>query len=252
MEDGRDSSRDRLKVRFSKPRTPPLSSRSSAATQGQSPIPSAPLFVKTLARRTRLASWFHSGRKKIDYLHDFGDGWHHDVNLLRVVEDDERHKRKLLGGARAFPPEDCGGLRGYARCVTFVKTGKDPQRDPDEPDSLRVRLGRWSPERFDLEAVRKKFDSRPTPKPAPLWSPSASAARATVVPRERNAWCIALGVDVPDIATVAGRKSVFGPMRLADLVVVALIAHGAPLSDDEVLQRLREAGINDTSGAFSM
>ncbi|MBM4280641.1 MAG: plasmid pRiA4b ORF-3 family protein, partial [Deltaproteobacteria bacterium] len=97
VEDGRDSSRDRLKVRFSKPRTPPLSSRSSAATQGQSPIPSAPLFVKTLARRTRLASWFHSGRKKIDYLHDFGDGWHHDVNLLRVVEDDERHKRKLLG-----------------------------------------------------------------------------------------------------------------------------------------------------------
>jgi hypothetical protein len=200
------------------------------------------------AQRTRLTSWFHSARKKIDYLYDFGDGWHHDVRLLQVVDHDERHKRKLLGGARAFPPEDCGGIRGYERCVSFVKTGKDPQRDPDEPDALRVWLGRWNPERFDLEAVRKKFDSRPAPKPALLLSPSASAAKTAAVPRERNAWCVSLGVDVPDVATVAARKSVFGPVRLADLVVVALIENGGPLSDDEVLQRLREAGIDDTKG----
>ena len=200
------------------------------------------------ARQVRLTEWFAAGRKKIEYEYDFGDGWRHDVKLLGLVDHEERHKRKLLGGARAFPPEECGGMSGYERCVAFVKTGKDPRHDPDEPDALGVRLGRWDPERFDLEAVRKKFDSRPAAKAPTLLSLSAPATRVAVSPRERNEWCVFLGIDVPDVAAVAVGKSAFGPVRLSDLFVVAILENGAPMSDEEVLQRLREAGIDDAKG----
>ena len=37
--------------------------------------------------------------------------------------------------------------------------GKDPW--DEDPDQLRKRLGGWHPERFDLEAVKVRFDRGP-------------------------------------------------------------------------------------------
>jgi hypothetical protein len=196
------------------------------------------------AKGVRLQDWFGVGRKKVEYEYDFGDSWIHDVKLLGVVEHEEKHKRKLLGGARAFPHEDCGGMDGYRRCVTFVKTGKDPWGEGDD-DGLRRWLGGWHPERFDLEGVRKKFDTRPAKKPALVVATSAQPPRP---PRERNAWCAALGVDVPDVAAVATRKTPYGPVRLSELVVVALVEKGAPMTDAEVVAHLSAAGVSAGTG----
>lgn len=90
-------------------------------------------------------------RATLRYVYDFGDTWQHTVRCEGVVKSDERFHRRLLGGARAFPPEDCGGLGGYAQCVDVARGGEDEE-------DLREWLGDWDPDRFDLQAARGAFD----------------------------------------------------------------------------------------------
>lgn len=95
-----------------------------------------------------------------------GDGWEHEVVLKGVVELPERFKRRLVGGARAFPPEDCGGIPGYEECCEAVRLSDEEladleKRDPETWEAMQDRrgwVGDWDPERFDLEATRRWFD----------------------------------------------------------------------------------------------
>lgn len=104
-----------------------------------------------------LASFFSGfGRDRCYYQYDFGDSWWHEVRLLETIEARGRSRRRLLGGALAFPPEDCGGITGYEQCVALV-LGRDFEFFHD-PDELREWLGDWHPERFDLDLARKRFD----------------------------------------------------------------------------------------------
>jgi hypothetical protein len=113
------------------------------------------------AEEVALSSYFgEGGASSCVYEYDFGDGWLHDVKLVRVVERPERFRRRLLAGKRAFPPEDCGGLGGYQRCVEFLKTGRDDLND--DPEGFAGWLGDWKPEGFNLEAAKARFD-RPRP-----------------------------------------------------------------------------------------
>jgi hypothetical protein len=102
------------------------------------------------AAEVRLSTFF-SGSPKCIYEYDFGDSWLHDVARVGVVSTTERFQRRLLDGARAFPPEDCGGLWGYEDCVRVFNGGEDP-------DERGEWMGDWDPEYFDLEQTRKAFD----------------------------------------------------------------------------------------------
>lgn len=62
--------------------------------------------------------------------------------------------RKLLGGERNRPPEDCGGVGGYEQIIEFLRTG----RQPDPHVDLGGWLGDWKPETFDFAAFRARFD----------------------------------------------------------------------------------------------
>ncbi len=84
------------------------------------------------------------------YLYDFGDSWRHEIVLRQRVAAPPSGQRRLVAGARAFPPEDCGGLSGYQRCVEAARG--------DDPDDVREWLGTWDPEAFDLEATQANFD----------------------------------------------------------------------------------------------
>ncbi len=112
------------------------------------------------------------------YVYDFGDHWQHTVRCEGVVESDQRFHRRLLDGARAFPPEDCGGVPGYERSVEVARGGEDCH-------GLREWLGGWDPERFDLEAARWAFDAaeRP-PRPASPFLRPGFAPLAEVIPVE--------------------------------------------------------------------
>jgi len=57
----------------------------------------------------RLDKIFTEGRTSFLYEYDPGDSWRHDITLLGTVAGEPGEKIACIGGARACPPEDCGG-----------------------------------------------------------------------------------------------------------------------------------------------
>ena len=94
---------------------------------------------------------------KIRYLYDFGDDWEHEILVEKVFNRDPVapvHPR-CTGGRRAAPPEDCGGIWGYAELVEILA---DP-RHPDHQERLEW-LGlddphQFDPAAFDLDEVNR-------------------------------------------------------------------------------------------------
>ena len=91
-------------------------------------------------------------KEKIVYEYDFGDGWEHDVLLEKILPGDEKLKSPIcLAGKMACPPEDCGGVWGYADLLEILKNPKH-----EEYDSYMEWLGgEFDPEHFDKDEVNK-------------------------------------------------------------------------------------------------
>ncbi len=88
---------------------------------------------------------------RCQYEYDFGDSWLHEILVVRRIEEPVDYRQQLLDGARAFPPEDCGGLPGYEECVEVATGG-------DDPHGLREWVGDWDPEHFELAQLKQRFD----------------------------------------------------------------------------------------------
>ena len=84
------------------------------------------------------------------YEYDFGDGWEHAVTLEAILPRQKgiRYPR-CLAGARACPPEDCGGVGGYENLMAVMG---DPTHEEYE-STLQWLGGRFDPERFDARRV---------------------------------------------------------------------------------------------------
>jgi hypothetical protein len=101
------------------------------------------------ARLVKLGDVVDHGIRRFGYEYDFGDSWHHTIEIEDVLDerDDDRWARCLVG-ARACPPEDCGGTEGYARLLEILFDPRHP-----EFEEMRTWAGRFEPDRFDLRAV---------------------------------------------------------------------------------------------------
>jgi hypothetical protein len=87
---------------------------------------------------------------QIRYRYDFGDDWEHEIPVEAVLESGPE-TIECLGGARACPPEDCGGTSGYEHLVEVLSKPRHP-----EHKEMREWVGpRFDPERFDIKAVNK-------------------------------------------------------------------------------------------------
>jgi hypothetical protein len=79
--------------------------------------------------RARLATVAPAGTR-FAYEYDFGDGWEHTIDVEKVIPATNGQVYPCcVGGARACPPEDCGGWWGYAELLDTLKSGDDEQRD---------------------------------------------------------------------------------------------------------------------------
>jgi hypothetical protein len=108
------------------------------------------------ATEVKLSSYFRKGGPTACYYqYDFGDDWWHEVVLEKTVNRQDGFSRQLVDGARAFPPEDCGGTPGYEDCVAVRRGEKPEYQDRDE---LLEWHEDWSPEEFDLAAAKATFD----------------------------------------------------------------------------------------------
>jgi hypothetical protein len=60
-----------------------------------------------------------------------------------------------LGGPRACPPEDCGGVGGYRELLAALRR---PESDRDEDMRQTVEwAGDWDPESFDIVKANKRI-----------------------------------------------------------------------------------------------
>ncbi|HEU4735600.1 MAG TPA: plasmid pRiA4b ORF-3 family protein, partial [Solirubrobacterales bacterium] len=66
-------------------------------------------------REVRLRDFDGPGTRFV-YIYDFGDDWHHTVEIEALLALNVAPKQgSCVAGARARPPEDVGGVPGYAR-----------------------------------------------------------------------------------------------------------------------------------------
>jgi hypothetical protein len=105
-------------------------------------------------RRVRLDALLQRKGQKLLYRYDYGDDWEHIVSLEGSLEPDSRLAYPLCeGGARACPPEDCGGPWGYDELLRVVSDPKHEEHD----DIVSWLGGPFDPEAFDANAVNRQL-----------------------------------------------------------------------------------------------
>lgn len=86
------------------------------------------------------------------YDYDFGDGWKHEVRVETCFPCDERLSYPLcIAGARACPPEDCGGLPGFE---SLLRSLANPNA-PDHDEVVTWVGGYFDPDGFDLNRTNQ-------------------------------------------------------------------------------------------------
>jgi hypothetical protein len=89
-------------------------------------------------------------KSKLIYEYDFGDGWEHTIEVQKIIEPEPGVECPVcLGGKKACPPEDCGGIWGYYQ---LLETIADPDAE-DHEDMVEWLGGDFDPDAFDLDDV---------------------------------------------------------------------------------------------------
>ncbi|MFN0055203.1 MAG: IS1096 element passenger TnpR family protein [Planctomycetales bacterium] len=67
----------------------------------------------------------YGSKLAMGYEYDFGDGWQHRVVLEKITHSEPGAKYpRCIGGERACPPEDVGGVYGFAEFVEAITNPK--------------------------------------------------------------------------------------------------------------------------------
>jgi len=100
--------------------------------------------------RVKLGKLIKEEKVKFLYLYDFGDNWEHVVTVEKILPREAGASYpRCLAGKRACPPDDCGGVWGYAHFLEAIADKKHP----DHKDMLEWCDGVFDPERFDVDEV---------------------------------------------------------------------------------------------------
>jgi hypothetical protein len=91
-------------------------------------------------------------KRKFAYEYDFGDSWEHEISVEKALAPEAGARYpQCVAGKRACPPEDCGGVWGYAH---FLEVINDPS-DPEHEEMLEWAGGSFDPEAFSIEEVNE-------------------------------------------------------------------------------------------------
>ncbi|MHB8573924.1 MAG: plasmid pRiA4b ORF-3 family protein [Dehalococcoidia bacterium] len=105
-------------------------------------------------QRVRLSDVAPDRGKTFRYEYDFGDSWEHAVLVEAILDPVPRQRYPVcIDGKRACPPEDVGGVWGYAE---FLAAIADPQHAEHE-EMLEWSGGDFDPTAFDLAAVNQRL-----------------------------------------------------------------------------------------------
>lgn len=103
-------------------------------------------------QRVKLSQVIAGEKFKFLYTYDMGDSWEHEILVEKLLPTDPQVRYPVcLTGKRACPPEDCGGVWGYA---SFLEAIRQPDHSEHEA-MLEWVGGEFDSEFFDLDAVNR-------------------------------------------------------------------------------------------------
>jgi hypothetical protein len=112
------------------------------------------------ARTVPLATLGLREKVKFLYEYDFGDSREHELLVEKILSRDEGKRYPVcLTGKRACPPEDCGGIWGYA---SFLEAIRDPEH-PEHDEMLEWVGGEFDPDILDLDEVNRELQRLTSP-----------------------------------------------------------------------------------------
>lgn len=102
----------------------------------------------------------HGSKLRMGYEYDFGDGWQHEVVLEKVTQSEPGAKYpRCIDGERACPPEDIGGVYGFA---DYVEAITNPNHS--EYGEFLEWNGPFDPAQFDAAKTTRRMK-----KGLPTW-----------------------------------------------------------------------------------
>jgi len=110
----------------------------------------------------RLCDVAPKAKKRFVWEYDMGDTWLHEIFVEKIdpAAPPLKGAAVCLAGARACPPEDCGGVYGYE---DFLKAVRDPKHESHE-EMLEWIGGEFDPEAFDLKETNKALSKLKGPR----------------------------------------------------------------------------------------
>ena len=115
------------------------------------PLPELDLEIKN-EQKVKLSKVVTGEKKKFFYTYDMGDSWEHEILVEKVLPYDPLVRYPVcLTGKRACPPEDCGGVWGYA---DFLEAIQQPAH-PEHESMLEWVGGAFDPDAFILSEVNQ-------------------------------------------------------------------------------------------------
>lgn len=96
--------------------------------------------------------FYHVPNPHILYEYDFGDSWLHLIEIeTQIPRQPDVQYPICIDGARHRPPEDVGGVPGYAK---FLESWHEPAHE--EHSAIRQWAGRaFQPDKFNIPATNK-------------------------------------------------------------------------------------------------
>jgi hypothetical protein len=133
-------------------------------------------------RRYSLSQLLPRKGLRFKYEYDFGDSWQHTLVVEEILPSKKGVRYPAcLAGKRACPPEDVGGVWGYAEYLAALEDPGHPGHD----EWLQWR-GAFDPEAFDLRKVNAELKrpgrSRSSRAEADDWWAEAEAVTAVLAP----------------------------------------------------------------------
>jgi hypothetical protein len=106
----------------------------------------------------RLLDLLSASGDKLRYTYDFGDDWEHDIALEEISPDEAAAvSPSCLAGKGACPPEDCGGVWGYAHLKEVLADPRDEEHD-DMLDWLGLdSADEFDPKKFSTDEVNTRL-----------------------------------------------------------------------------------------------
>jgi len=111
------------------------------------------------SEKTSLEMVLQPKGKRMKFEYDFGDSWVHDlwVKAERDYAPGEEPVIKLVKGKGACPPEDCGGVWGYAELLEILAKKRKTPEDKERLEWYDIPRD-FDPDDCDLESLQDEVD----------------------------------------------------------------------------------------------